>query len=44
MSRPQGTSGSYCLLMIREIKIKWQEIYYPSGPLKYEGFTKIDSK
>lgn len=30
--------------MIREIEIKWQEIYYPSGALKYEGFTKIDSK
>lgn len=30
--------------MIREVKIKWQEIYYPSGALKYEGFTKIDSK
>ena len=30
--------------MIREVKIKWQEIYYPSGVLKYEGFTKIDSR
>jgi len=30
--------------MIREVKIKWQEMYYPSGSLKYIGFTKIDSK
>ena len=30
--------------MIREVKIKWQEIYYLSGVLKYEGFTKIDSR
>ena len=30
--------------MIREVKIKWNELYYPSGVLKYEGFTKIDSR
>ena len=30
--------------MIKEVKIKWQEIYYLSGVLKYEGFTKIASK
>jgi len=30
--------------MIREVKIKWQQIYYPSGALMYEGFTKIDSR
>lgn len=32
------------MFIIREVKIKWQEIYYPSGSLKYEGFTKIDSR
>ena len=30
--------------MTRKVKIKWQEIYYPSRSLKYEGFTKIDSR
>jgi len=30
--------------MIREAKVEWQEIFYPSGSLKYEGFTKIDSR
>jgi len=30
--------------MIREVKTKWNELYYPLGVLKYEGFTKIDSR
>ncbi|MFT5875706.1 MAG: antitoxin component YwqK of YwqJK toxin-antitoxin module [Clostridium sp.] len=30
--------------MVKNVKIEWQVIYYPSGALKYEGFTKIDSK
>ena len=30
--------------MIRGVNMKWQEIYYPSGALKYQGFTKLDSK
>ncbi|MFT5875699.1 MAG: hypothetical protein ACI8WT_004695 [Clostridium sp.] len=30
--------------MVKNVKIEWQVIYYPSGSLKYEGFTKIDCK